>query len=114
MNCEICKENLPDEILSNGKIFRLFKFEIPKAPYIVLEATSKERGNCGVHVINLIERNEIKLGRGHESDVRISDISVSRLHGLLKFNDGNLILEDNNSKFGTLVRISKSVKVTPA
>jgi pSer/pThr/pTyr-binding forkhead associated (FHA) protein len=45
------------------------------------------------------------MGRGHESEVRICDISVSRCHSLLKFNPltSNFYIEDNLSKFGTLV-----------
>ena len=27
-----------------------------------------------------------KMGRGHESDLRVSDISVSRCHAVIKFN----------------------------
>ena len=46
-----------------------------------------------------------KMGRGHDSDLRVSDISVSRCHALIKYNemDHNYYLEDNLSKFGTLV-----------
>jgi pSer/pThr/pTyr-binding forkhead associated (FHA) protein len=47
------------------------------------------------------------MGRGHESDLRINDISVSRLHALIKYKDGKFLLEDNVSKFGTLVLIKK-------
>jgi pSer/pThr/pTyr-binding forkhead associated (FHA) protein len=43
------------------------------------------------------------LGRGHESEVRISDISVSRSHAKITFIDNKFILEDTGSKFGTLV-----------
>ena len=45
------------------------------------------------------------MGRGHESEVRICDISVSRCHSLLKFNPetASFYVEDNLSKFGTLV-----------
>lgn len=50
----------------------------------------------------------IKVGRGHESSVRITDISVSRCHALIKkSNRGDFILEDNSSKFGTLVLARK-------
>lgn len=51
------------------------------------------------------DKQLFKLGRGHESDVRVSDISVSRCHALIKFNKetGRYYLEDNLSKFGTLV-----------
>lgn len=49
-------------------------------------------------------KNSFKLGRGHESDVRVSDISVSRFHAVLKYeNDSHFYLQDNLSKFGTLV-----------
>ena len=46
------------------------------------------------------------MGRGHDSDIRVTDISVSRFHALIKKEkDGSFRLEDNNSKFGTLVLI---------
>jgi hypothetical protein len=46
-----------------------------------------------------------KLGRGHESDLRINDISVSRCHAKIKLENGKFMLEDNQSKFGTLVLV---------
>lgn len=49
-------------------------------------------------------RDFIKVGRGHDSEVRITDISVSRCHALIKKNSkGEYVVEDNTSKFGTLV-----------
>ena len=48
---------------------------------------------------------EFKLGRGHESGVRVNDISVSRVHAQIKYKDGNFYISDNNSKFGTLVLV---------
>lgn len=49
---------------------------------------------------------EVKLGRGHDTDVRITDISVSRLHAYIRKSfKGFYYLEDNNSKFGTLALI---------
>jgi predicted component of type VI protein secretion system len=47
------------------------------------------------------------LGRGHESDVRIADVSISRCHATISFVRGQFVLEDNNSKFGTLVAMKK-------
>ena len=53
-------------------------------------------------------RDIIKVGRGHEAEVRITDISVSRFHALIKRSlKGDYFLEDNNSKFGTLVMVRK-------
>jgi pSer/pThr/pTyr-binding forkhead associated (FHA) protein len=43
------------------------------------------------------------MGRGHESMIRVNDISVSRLHAVLLQTPEGIFLSDNNSKFGTLV-----------
>lgn len=51
-----------------------------------------------------------KMGRGHESEVRVCDISVSRCHARIKFNEltKRFQMEDNLSKFGTLIIANKS------
>ena len=61
-----------------------------------------------MHVIKLTGEN-ITIGRGHENDVRINDISVNRSHVCLKYdtNSGRLLLRDLKSNFGTLVLIKK-------
>lgn len=41
------------------------------------------------------ETEPIKLGRGHQCDLRISDISVSRVHAFLKYKDGKFLIFDN-------------------
>lgn len=46
----------------------------------------------------------IKLGRGHECEIRITDISVSRNHAKIKMGMDGFYIYDNKSKFGTLVR----------
>jgi pSer/pThr/pTyr-binding forkhead associated (FHA) protein len=72
---------------------------------------SQQHNNRGLHVISLAEKKLLKLGRGHESDVRIADVSISRCHATIRYstsaNGGNFILEDHSSKFGTLVVIKK-------
>lgn len=67
-----------------------------------------------VHLVMPDENmSTFKLGRGHESDVRVSDISVSRCHAILKYdsNDCNYYLEDNLSKFGTLVLAKQAIEL---
>lgn len=39
--------------------------------------------------------------------MRIADISVSRVHSFIRIVGKEVILQDNGSKFGTLVKISK-------
>ena len=48
---------------------------------------------------------KIKIGRGHESKVILSDISVSRIHCVMTVEKNQVFLEDNNSKFGTLILV---------
>ena len=70
--------------------------------------------NCNIKSIHVIQLTgeELTIGRGHESDVRINDISVSRKHAILKYNeDGTLLLRDLKSKFGTLILIKKPLKI---
>ena len=59
-----------------------------------------------IHLLTVTEnKQEFKLGRGHESEVRINDISVSRCHAILKYKEDGFYIEDNNSKFGTIALI---------
>lgn len=67
-----------------------------------------------VHLIMpKVDQTQFRLGRGHDSEVRVSDISVSRCHAIIKYNkeDGSYSLEDNLSKFGTLVLAKDPVKL---
>lgn len=59
-------------------------------------------------------RSSVVVGRGHEADVRINDISVSRFHGVIRFlqsTGGNgvrknqIVIEDRGSKFGSLIAV---------
>lgn len=57
------------------------------------------------------KKNEFKLGRGHESEVRINDISVSRCHAIIKCKPDGFYVEDNCSKFGTIVLLKNNLKL---
>jgi len=73
----------------------------------VLESLEQEKNASRiVHVIKPSPTKEtFKLGRGHEADLRINDISVSRCHAFIKYKKDRFLLEDNMSKFGTLVLV---------
>tara|TARA_B110000305_G_C19196004_1_gene518857 strand:+ start:142 stop:309 length:168 start_codon:yes stop_codon:yes gene_type:complete len=54
----------------------------------------------------MIDEDEITLGRGHDIGVRVTDISVSRCHAIIKKSPlGFFYILDNNSKFGTLALV---------
>ena len=118
--CEICKKPYPYVFKSNGFSYRLVDVEqdVPKDKnYLLLESLTFEKNSS--RMVHLImpgaDKKIFKLGRGHESDVRVSDISVSRCHALVKFNDqtGRFYLEDNLSKFGTLVLSKGQINLEP-
>ena len=118
--CEICKKPYPYVFRSNGISYRLIDVEqdIPQdRNYLLLESLTFEKNSS--RMVHLImpdqEKKMFKLGRGHESDVRVSDISVSRCHALVKYNEvnGRFYLEDNLSKFGTLVLAKGEIELEP-
>lgn len=57
------------------------------------------------------KKTEFKLGRGHESEVRINDISVSRCHAIIKCRKDGFYVEDNLSKFGTIVLLKNTLRL---
>lgn len=66
--------------------------------------------------VSLSEKSSLSIGRKKDVDVRVSDdISVSRHHASITYDshNHNFLLEDNRSKFGTLVLIKKSLSVRP-
>ncbi|CAG9321062.1 unnamed protein product [Blepharisma stoltei] len=111
--CEICKQEFPMSINYQGRTSELFPIEKPSAPYLILEEISKEKSSKSIHVVHLTTKNSIRLGRGHESELRISDISVSRCHAHILFRNGSFYLEDNRSKFGTLIEVSEGYALDP-
>jgi pSer/pThr/pTyr-binding forkhead associated (FHA) protein len=66
-----------------------------------------------VHLISPSHNmRSFRLGRGHDSDLRINDISVSRCHAVIKFKNDGFYLSDNMSKFGTLILIRKNLELS--
>jgi len=100
---------------AKGNIYNLVKYDKPQGDFMVLESLSQEKNTSRIiHIIRPTEnKNVFKLGRGHESDLRINDISVSRCHAKIKLVKGKFTLEDNTSKFGTLVLVKQRTPLLP-
>ena len=75
-------------------------------PYIVLNClnvnTLRKENSKIIYVVNFLQ-DWISLGRGHEADVRIADISISWKHALFIHKNKEIWLKDDDSKFGTMV-----------
>lgn len=88
----------------NGKIEELIEIPKPSHHYMILEILCKDNNsNRGLQVVSFANKQNLKIGRGHDADVRITDISVSRAHADLRYINGAIYMEDHSSKFGTLV-----------
>jgi pSer/pThr/pTyr-binding forkhead associated (FHA) protein len=94
----------------NGTNQWLIDIPTPEDGFLVLETLPETRTESrSLHAISLENKVKLKLGRAHESDIRISDISVSRKHAAIRSKKNSLYLEDNSSKFGTLVRVKRPI-----
>ena len=116
LECELCKTAYPYETrsLDGKKMLNIIEYDTPQpeidehngqvieAQYIVLESISSNTSKV-IHVVNMKDTLQLYIGRGHDAHVRVTDISVSRLHAtLVKSVQGYYFLTDNDSKFGTL------------
>lgn len=109
LECELCKKTLPEKIKFKNEIINIYEMQKPDNNYIMLESISREkRENRYLYIIHLKDKQSIKLGRANDSDVRMTDISVSRNHATLKLFNGYLYLQDNSSKFGTLINLNNN------
>jgi len=80
---------------------------------MILESLNAEKNSSRtVHTVIInSDRTSFSLGRGHDSDLRINDISVSRKHASLEYRDGSFYFVDLKSKFGTLALLSDDVEL---
>jgi len=80
---------------------------------MVMESLPLEKNTSRtIHVMNFLKEKEtFNMGRGHDSEVRVNDISVSRCHAIIKYRPDGIYIEDNRSKFGTLVLLKESYNI---
>lgn len=82
-DCELCKTEFKGIMKIKGKLIDLIDIERPQGPYLILEGITNNFSKS-FHVLGMRDRSYLKIGRGHDSEVRIGDISVSRLHAIIK------------------------------
>lgn len=111
LDCELCKADFPTSIQVSGCLRELVEVRKPETPFIVLEESKRDSGR-GLHVVSMDEGNCFKMGRGHDCDIRVTDISASRVHAIIRLNHGEFYLQDKNSKFGTLVQVRQPLPLS--
>ena len=90
----------------NDRIYKLVDIKKPDTGnYLVMESLPLERNSSRtIHILGFTENErQYKMGRGHDSEVRVNDISVSRTHAIINYTPKGIFIKDNCSKFGTLV-----------
>ena len=115
--CELCKTAYPYIFMLDGERWNLVDLKRPDdkdTPYIILESLNNEKNSSRtIHTVIInTEKTTFSLGRGHDSDLRINDISVSRKHANLTYKQGRFYFEDLKSKFGTLVLHSSDIELS--
>jgi len=120
--CDLCKgqyassvRHFPGEPSRESE--QLAEIPFVRPPFVVLEVPGRHYGGGGrrSHVLSLAGEGEkvLKLGRAHNCHLRIPDASISRWHASLRLHEGKVLLEDHESKFGTLVEVQRPMAVDP-
>jgi hypothetical protein len=116
MDCDLCKKAYPSHVCFNGERRQLVEVPQPDGPFVVLEKLAKSKsGNsgAGILVAAVTEDKPLTFGRSHDVGFRVDDISISRFHAQISFREGKFFLEDNNSRFGTLVCMRRPYELSP-
>lgn len=124
LECELCQE--PFENRMKYGLFEIMRFDLPNdgQNYMVMESVNSAPAKV-IHVFNLqncdktnfvgdfkfADWNEFRVGRSVETDMKIADISVSRVHSFIRVAGDRLIVQDNGSKFGTLIKVSSPQQI---
>ena len=114
VECELCKTKFPDFIKYEKRLLPVIDFSQEFENYLTLESLTLDRqNNKFIYAISLDKERKIKIGRGHEAKVLLSDISVSRVHCIMTVEKNQVFIEDNDSKFGTLILVqTPTIKIS--
>jgi len=94
LECELCHE--PFENRMKYRMFSIMQIELPNDDNYMIFESIKSAPAKVIHVFDMSdcdnstgfytaeERNVFKVGRSIDTDMRIADISVSRVHSFIK------------------------------
>ena len=87
-------------------MYLLYDFGVNYTRYVMIEDREGP-----LYILNFDNKNKISVGRGHDCDFKIGEITVSRSHMEMRLENNNLYLKDINSKFGTLIQVQESKNI---
>ena len=110
--CELCKAQFPDYIRYKEKLYNITFYKPNFKEFLVFESIRYDRNNNNksryINIISFDNKKFINLGRSNKCDFSIPEISLSRFHSLIYKIKGELYIEDNKSKFGTLILVQNN------
>ena len=119
--CPTCKNQFPIKfkLENNDKTFYLIDIKEPTdCNYMILESIDYKQNDkyCkSIHIIKFLKKNgePFTIGRDNDNDIIDRDISISRHHAILRFNDenGQITIQNWTGKYGTLILIRKPFKI---
>lgn len=100
----------PDSFSLRGKEYEIYEFEKPMYQnYIVFQmiGVKKEKNFT---VLLMPDDYQIEIGNT-ESELILSDISVSKEHGSIRYDTSinEIVIQDNDSKYGTFILIQQPI-----
>ena len=106
LSCELCKAKFPDYVKIKNKLYNISFYKPKFQEFIVFESMKADKNkNKYIYIISLDNRRCINIGRSSECELSIPELSISRFHAIIHKNKGELFIEDNKSKFGTLILV---------
>ena len=109
IECELCKTKFPDYIKLKNKFFPLINFTNEYKSYLTLESLTLDKyHNKFIYVVSLEKNKKISIGKNQNCEIILSDRSICDIHCYMIVNNKTVYLEDNDSKFGTLVLIQNN------
>ena len=107
--CELCKTQFPDLIRYNGTLYNIVFYKPKFKEYVMFETLRLDKHNTKyIYIISLDDKKLINIGRSRDCEFSIPEISISRFHSIIHKDKGELYIEDNKSKFGTLILIQNN------
>ena len=110
--CELCKTKFPDYVNYNGKLFNLTFYRTKFKKFLIFESLQADNNDKKfIHILSFDQTKSITIGRANECDISFPEITVSRHHCFIHFDEkkNNIYLEDNCSRFGSLILIQNPI-----
>jgi len=118
LECELCKERFKESYLHKGRWYQILNYKNPDTKDFIIFESFTNTPHKTIHVLKVPEHisqtqkeHSFFVGWGNDVDMRITDISVSRLHATIRYFQGNFYVKDDDAKFGTLTLLWNPISI---